>query len=538
MSRNPFNDRGDPGSIKDRVESVESVGVLEIKAAWLVQSEDPSNSEDFTAIHSATLCTGFKIAARRDKNKSNKSVQLSDRNGLKHCKIYRRGIYEAPECLIHLKEMGNKTNSTLTAITPLEIMRSSEVAQTTFQAMVTKYTWSMSSLGGAPNWNAKRFEIANALYQDRWADAHALEICHIAYKRLVTHTYDFQGVTVTAWDRLQKRCAENADFSKLQPIQVNKVIKTFYDVTRFLLSEEPELCLDLCMMAIPVVSGHGKCQLLPNGLPLLTKVAESSLISFLKPLRDQNAIVVQHNEAEKEETKKKGKAKAKAGKKGSGATKDPSPSSGARNINGASEAVVALATAAGADEAALERKRSSDEVDINIDPNLPLISHLREEFRRMKNLDPSGRQSQKVDSFYMIAIYGVANNGVTIYSGSVPKMIKGWSRLRAIMKATILKSARLKARPSDIDADLINNGELDELFSQNDREIIQLRDKIAAHTEEAQQVWAALHDVEHGTMPIMAIKCTPTMLNQTMTLAMAQVARAGGAFPSQRPPMP
>ena len=84
VKRNVYNDRGDPGSILDKQRSIEAIGVLDTKVAWLIQDESHSNNEDVSAIHSATLVGGLRRAHLTKTDLANKSVQIALANGMNH----------------------------------------------------------------------------------------------------------------------------------------------------------------------------------------------------------------------------------------------------------------------------------------------------------------------------------------------------------------------------------------------------------------------------------------------------------------------
>ena len=100
VSRNCYNDRCNESSVTDRAQSSGRVGVQDTKVGWLVQSEDPHNDEDLSAIHSATLYESLEEADERDREHKNPNIQISVADGHRHCKLYRREIFEYPGALI------------------------------------------------------------------------------------------------------------------------------------------------------------------------------------------------------------------------------------------------------------------------------------------------------------------------------------------------------------------------------------------------------------------------------------------------------
>eukprot|EP00959_Pyramimonas_sp_CCMP1952_P112232 2346518-Pyramimonas_sp.AAC.1 len=93
-----MNDRGDESSIQARQKSVETIGVVldNRGGAYLIQHPDDSTNDLYLAIHWATLVEGLERAYLADTAASNRCVQLSVSNGLKHTKIYSRRIHDAP----------------------------------------------------------------------------------------------------------------------------------------------------------------------------------------------------------------------------------------------------------------------------------------------------------------------------------------------------------------------------------------------------------------------------------------------------------
>ena len=103
----PWNDRGDKGSILKRQYSVEKVGIIQVARGggpWLVHVQDPTIEDEYLALHWGTLLEGAELAIDNDLNGKNGCVQLTLRNGLVDCKIYRRGILDCPDICKYLKK--------------------------------------------------------------------------------------------------------------------------------------------------------------------------------------------------------------------------------------------------------------------------------------------------------------------------------------------------------------------------------------------------------------------------------------------------
>ena len=311
---------------------------MDTKVAWLIQDEDPSNSENLTAIHSATLITGLHRAYLADEGKSNKRVQLTLRNGMKHCKLYSRRIYEFPECLVHLKFVGNLTNEIFTQTTPLEIWRSTAVVEAEFKKQCEENTWTMSSIGGQKNWRQLRWQVAEAMYQGRWSNPNSYEVCVRGYKHLVktvhaedtkhpylesTEAYEYAGKSL--WEELQHKTSLHADFSKMPTGHQQNVFQVVADLCR-LIKVETHLIVDIIMLSIPKVAGiadagWGKCQICPYGLPLLQSVSDDGIKSLEQEVGSGSGVEVEQKKSAQKQQQAAAKAKKlrlskQAGQKG------------------------------------------------------------------------------------------------------------------------------------------------------------------------------------------------------------------------------
>ena len=77
VTRNKLNQRGDEASILQRQKNIEGAGVIrDVRGGpWLMQSDDPSNQDRYTALRWATLIEGAERAWRADQGRQNKCAQ-------------------------------------------------------------------------------------------------------------------------------------------------------------------------------------------------------------------------------------------------------------------------------------------------------------------------------------------------------------------------------------------------------------------------------------------------------------------------------
>ena len=126
-----------------------------------MQDPDPEETERASCIHSATLMGGAELALLEDPTHSLPITKDIINTPLKNNKHYRRGIYDAPECLLKLKDLGNLTNGRDTVTTILEVWRSTESVEIAFKQKSDFNCWPTRTEMGEPVYKATTSTIRN-----------------------------------------------------------------------------------------------------------------------------------------------------------------------------------------------------------------------------------------------------------------------------------------------------------------------------------------------------------------------------------------
>ncbi|CAK0874677.1 unnamed protein product [Prorocentrum cordatum] len=477
VHRNCFNDRGEIGSLIDRQKSVESVGVLDTKSAWLMQDEDANNSDRLSAIPSATLLGGLKRARLTDKGRKTRSVQLSIQEGMRHCKLYRRGIYQRPECLVFLRELGNKTNAA-------------------FNKKAQASSWTYSGLGQKAR-REKRWEIANAtpnnyrdcqyFYNAATTTYHDEDAVH-PYLPGVRH--EFAGKSI--WEELDYKIQNEVDFTRMPLGHIHTVFNLAATAMR-IFKQKPTLIVDIVLLMLPKAKRYegdstawGKCKLAPDGLPLLVGVNEASLKGLLDEIGTDSKLC----DAQKLAAKK-----------------------------AAIKQRMHIATKRKAAEAHAVAGRDVG-VDADVDATGTFADDMCATFAYLAKVDESGRQSAKIEAFWKITLYAAATDVARLKLGS---------------KDVLTEDAKLTARPSDCDEDFVvaasaddDDGDIDATMS-----VAQLQQKIGELSKPAATLLGILQQSNPRAVPVAANILSGGVMNSAMMALLQHVVTIGGAFDTE-----
>ena len=154
-------------------------------------------------------------------------MQLALANGVKHSKLYSRRVYDQPEVLVFLKDLGNKTNDIKTSVTVMEVWQSIATVEHCFSVKAATHNWSLANLGGQKGWRSKKHEIAEGLFPGRWPTPHHLFLSTTFYSQAqklmhaadAKHPYDHslksEFASKSLWDELTIKVQRWADFSKM-----------------------------------------------------------------------------------------------------------------------------------------------------------------------------------------------------------------------------------------------------------------------------------------------------------------------------------
>ena len=150
--RHPVNDRGDESTEANRERCVSEVGIVPARGGpWVVAVDKSKPGMDtfpagvqYLVLHWASLLAGARRAYFNDKERKNRVVQLTVREGVSECKYYNP---KTPGFVLKfLVHMGNIVNMAVTGITVLQVWRSTADCEQGFQQMRTKYKWETGNL--------------------------------------------------------------------------------------------------------------------------------------------------------------------------------------------------------------------------------------------------------------------------------------------------------------------------------------------------------------------------------------------------------
>eukprot|EP00959_Pyramimonas_sp_CCMP1952_P185353 3875659-Pyramimonas_sp.AAC.1 len=82
-----------------------------------------------------------------------------------------------------------------------------------------------------------------------------------------------------------------------------------------------------------------------------------------------------------------------------------------------------------------------DSIEPEVCEQQAFAMHLREQFAYLTKLDTGGRQKNKINTFYTIALCGICSQSVPLFINKKAKQISEWSKLRVAFKTIIYKSA-------------------------------------------------------------------------------------------------
>jgi hypothetical protein len=126
------------------------------------------------------------------------------------------------------------------------------------------------------------------------------------------------------FDDLFARAQKETNLREMNQIQQEKVFKFAAAVFRLLKDREPDVIIDLIILAMPKLGEpHAKCSLLPTGLPVISSWSEANIKMLCEDMKhsgtiqqmalDQKKIIAKANIAERE-AGSDSKVKAAAGK--------------------------------------------------------------------------------------------------------------------------------------------------------------------------------------------------------------------------------
>ena len=116
------------------------------------------------------------LAWLRIVDQTNYNVQSVLAKGIPNGKLYRRGLHQAPECIVFLVDYGNLPNDKVTATTWLEVVASTATITAEMNKIADNNGWTRQSLG-EKFWADKLFKIPQALFQDgRFPSPNNLEL--------------------------------------------------------------------------------------------------------------------------------------------------------------------------------------------------------------------------------------------------------------------------------------------------------------------------------------------------------------------------
>ena len=311
VERHPSNqlDRGDEDSVLTKQKSIESIGVRpELRSPpWLTQHPEMGRDDQMLSLHWGTLLEGLKRAWIADVNKTNRFVQDSISTKIKGCRVYSRALPD--DCAAFLVDYANSKNKDATAISVLQVIRSTTTVEPAFAKKKAAMKWTVQSLG-QKELNAKRFEVASALFPNRWSCYTSYERCNTIYKEAnkVFIQVGNSSKNESLWDNLHARFKSEVAVSLMCPSTFDGLIHFLYDTIR-ILKNEPEhakFIPTICLMTMPQVCPQGVCPLMPDGVPVLRQPSTQALQNLLHSMDGSGVIKdVRKSDGQNEQSKKR-----------------------------------------------------------------------------------------------------------------------------------------------------------------------------------------------------------------------------------------
>ncbi|CAK0885098.1 unnamed protein product, partial [Prorocentrum cordatum] len=306
----------------------------------------------------------------------------------------------------------------------LEIARSTKVVEPGWNRRKKLFGWTNKSLGSS-QYDEKKFECTNSIYESRWPTYRNFEVCSNFYKETSKVEMDMgERGGQTVWDVFVERAQAEVDFTHPAAKKYALIFQNLHNIWQAFKGSPSGAMLDIIMITLPKLGAPmGTCSLAPNGLgPLpLPKVTEEQLDSLTVAMDDSPAQHLRKKFREEqlremkldEQKAKLADAKAKAkGKEGQ--SKKKVPKKGELHIPVESEA-----GGTGA-----------------------FVEHLNDLFKYLVQIDPN--QKDKYTGFMVLGLFAQLTGGVAVKSGGGLKYIKKWSAMRRPMKADAYKAAALE----------------------------------------------------------------------------------------------
>lgn len=306
-----------------------------------------------------------------------------------------------------------------------------------------------------------------------------------------------------------------------------------------ILKSHTTLIADLVLLMLPKAKRYegdstawGKCQLAPEGLPLLTVISETNLKGLLQEVGEDSSVSV----AQKQAVKKAAvKVRAMAQKRKAAGEQDEV--SQAKRVRGRGRGG---RKGIGEQEPAPEPTSSLTPIGGNMEDEEPEIDtaatvfmHMCSTFEYLTKIDDSGRQAAKIEAFWKITLYAAATDSVRLRLGKKDTMVevRGWVRLRQLFKSTIYKSAKLAARPSDCDRDYLESMEAD--ADDPSVSIAQLQQMVNELKEPATMLLSVFKEGKPASIPLAANPLAGAVMNSSMMALLQHVVAIGGAFENE-----
>ena len=450
VERHIDNDRGDEATEEERERSIETVGLIEgiRQGAWAIENRTVTVQDKIGAtrtlaiyglLHFASLARGCQRAWFKPANKSNMTVIMSIRGGLKGSKLYHKKTPRwARKSLV---ELGNLTNTMATATTFLQKIRVTPTFEAAWAKLKAKFHWTIGSVGQS-ELELKKFAHLNTLYPDWWTSFRSYENCNSILKQSTKDIFiDVLDTRTALWELLERFFQDEFDFTCEAALNHAGIFRSVSAVLKVFKARHRDIIIDVLRLVLPLRSQFkvGVCSFLPTGLDTRdTRFATEEVLERL--LQNISASVVQAQLIIEATTsmpgiktktastpKAQSKTKAKKGPKGS-------------SVSAASSSV------------------SEGKMYMEVDP----VDAAPQQVEFLDNVLQLENYIMKIDksfpyikAFRYISMFAQMTGSITIVSKKNHNLtrvvLSKWSSQRKLMNSCAYKGRNLAPRPSDVD---------------------------------------------------------------------------------------
>ena len=277
LHRDPFNDKGDEGSILARQQCLERIGFIPgIRDGPMVRKH-PVVKDHWNLLSGATMfAQGLRRAWEKDVQKLNGFIQAAVNGPIENAAEYHHDTNEAMATF--LVEFNNLVNGEDTQTTIVQSWRSTGPTDKSWERKKKENGWSADFFGGQKVFNSRRLLFAKTLHPMRWAHVKfkGFEAASTFYRLApgVPIKFNICGTAVlaeeakTVWEDVTKACMTSVDLSSpnVSLAKHDDVFRQTNSIFRSLKRDHPCWVRPVLMLTMPTLEPLGKCALCPEGL--------------------------------------------------------------------------------------------------------------------------------------------------------------------------------------------------------------------------------------------------------------------------------